>query len=309
MKQLFLPLGLALALLLAWLEPDWGRALKEAGLMPWIVVIIFLVNGYQIRLAEVPREAAFVRVVFATGIISLLLGPWLGLQGALLLGLPAGALTGLVVMATVPPTLSSCIVLTQQVGGFAVWALILSLALNLVGVFSMPFMLSLVFSGAAELVIDPLPLLRQLCLMVLLPFLAGVALQSRLRIRAQQLLHYLPSCCIIVGVWMAMSDSVSVFHNLGLPLLLQIALAVLLVHLSLMVLNWWAGRLLGIGWQGQVAMALAGSQKTLPVAISVLAVLESPAGEALLVCVMFHFLTLFVDALIASRLPRLLPSS
>lgn len=73
--------------------------------------------------------------------------------------------------------------------------------------------------------------------------------------------------------------------------------------------RWWSGRLLGIGWQGRVAMALAGSQKTLPVAISLLAVLAGPVGEALLVCVMFHFLTLFADALIAPRLPGPMPAS
>jgi sodium/bile acid cotransporter 7 len=56
-------------------------------------------------------------------------------------------------------------------------------------------------------------------------------------------------------------------------------------------------------------MALAGSQKTLPVAISLLAVLAGPVGEALLVCVMFHFLRLFADALIAPRLPGPMPAS
>jgi sodium/bile acid cotransporter 7 len=307
-KRLILPLGLALAFLLAWLEPAWGQALKEAGLIPWLVMIIFLVNGWQVRLAQVPREASFVRALLATGVISLLLGPWLGLQSAQLLGLPAGALVGLVVIATVPPTLSSCIVLTQLVGGFAVWALILSLALNLVGVLSMPFMLSRVLEKGDHIRIDTLPLLRQLSLMVLLPFLIGLVLQSRLR-PDLPLLQYLPPCCIAIGVWLAMSDSAAVFHDFDLPLLLTIALAAMSVHLVLLGLNWWAGRLLGVPREGRIAMALAGSQKTLPVAISLLAMLEGPVGEALLVCVMFHFLTLFADALIAPSLARPGPAS
>ncbi|MFC6672701.1 bile acid:sodium symporter [Marinobacterium aestuariivivens] len=221
-----------------------------------------------------------------------------------MLALPAGALLGLVLIATVPPTLSSCIVLTQLVGGFTVWALMLSLALNLAGVLSMPLMLAQVLESGDHIRIDPVPLLRQLSLMVLLPFLAGILLQSRRPVRSDlPLFQYLPSGCIVLGVWMAMSDSAAVFRHLELALLLQIALAGLLLHLLLMTLCWWSGRLLRIGWQGRVAMALAGSQKTLPVAISLLAVLEGPIGEALLVCVMFHFLTLFADALIAPRLP------
>ncbi|MFC6672700.1 bile acid:sodium symporter [Marinobacterium aestuariivivens] len=75
LKRLFLPLGLVLAFLLAWLEPAWGQAGRQAGLVPWVVVVIFLVNGYQIRLAELPRDRGFVKALLATAVISLLLGP------------------------------------------------------------------------------------------------------------------------------------------------------------------------------------------------------------------------------------------
>ncbi|KEA63964.1 Sodium - Bile acid symporter [Marinobacterium lacunae] len=303
MKALILPLGLGLAFLLAWLEPEWGRTLKQAGLIPWLVMLIFMVNGYQVRLAEIPRELSFLKGLVATTVISLLLGPWLALYSAELLALPAGALLGLVVMGTVPSTLSSCIVQTQLAGGYAVWALLFSMALNIAGVFSMPLMLTLVLQESAQFQVDPWPLLRQLGLMVLLPFLVGVTLQQRLPFSPDaRPLQYLPSICIVVGVWLALSDSASLFHHLDPLLLLKIGLAALVLHLLLFVGNWWTGRLLRIDRPGCIAMALSGSQKTLPVAISVLALLDGSVGEALLVCVLFHFLILFADALIAPRL-------
>lgn len=300
MQRLFLPLGFILAFILAGLLPEWGRALSDAGVMPWLVVTVFLVNGYQVRLAEVPRAWGFLKVVLVSAAVSLLLGPWLGSLLAQELLLSAGALIGLVVIGSVPPTLSSCIVLTQAAGGYAVWALVLSLVLNIVGVLSMPFMLAWLLNGYDTVGINPWLLLSQLGFIVLLPFLLGILLQRYLRpIRASWLLQYLPSGCILIGVWMAMSDSVDIFNNISLLPLLQISLAVLLLHLLLFVANWWGGKLLCIERQGRIAMTLTGSQKTLPVAMSVLALMDGPVGEALLVCVLFHFLTLFIDTLIA----------
>lgn len=303
MKRLFLPLGLACAFFFAWLVPGWGQALNQLGVIPVLVALIFLVNGYQVRLAEVPKDNRFLWVLMATAGISLLLGPWLALYSAELLALPAGVMLGLVVIGCVPPTLSSCIVLTQLVGGYGVWALILSISLNILGVFSMPFMLVWVLGGAANINVDAWSLLYQLGLMVLLPFIIGIAGQKWLSIpSASALLQYLPSSCIVVGVWMAMSDSVQMFHELEVLMLLQIALAVLLLHLILLACSWGAGGVLRVERAGRIAMALAGSQKTLPVAISLLALMETQVGPALLVCITFHFLTLFTDAVIAPLL-------
>jgi sodium/bile acid cotransporter 7 len=55
-------------------------------------------------------------------------------------------------------------------------------------------------------------------------------------------------------------------------------------------------------------MIFTTSQKTLPVAISVLAALNLPIGEAVLTCVLFHFLMLFADSLLVPKL-RISPES
>lgn len=299
MKHLVLPLGLIVAFVLAWLVPHWGMALSERGLMPWLVATIFVINGYQVRLAEMPLAFDFLKAVLMTAIISLLLGPWLGTLLAQGLSLSGGEWLGLVVIGCVPPTLSSCIVLTQSVGGRAVWALVLSLLLNILGVVSMPFMLAWVLQGGESIEIDPCSLLFKLGLIVLLPFISGILLQRFCSMRREpKCLPYVPLFCIVAGVWLAMADSAGAFQAIELGSLIRITLAVLLLHLLLLILNWWGGLLLGVDRGGRVAMTLAGSQKTLPVAVSVLAVLGGPVGDALLVCLLFHFSTLFIDALI-----------
>ena len=305
MKSSFLPGGLVLAFLVAWLLPEAGVQLKDWGLIPWMVVTIFIVNGYQTNLSELPRSKSFVVAMSVTAVIALLVSPFIGLGVASVFGMGAGFTLGLVVKATVPPTLSTCIVMTQLAGGYGAWALIMTLALNIVGIFTIPFMLDLTLDGIGDIVIDPLPLLQKLMLLVLLPFLAGLGLRRIATIDPKHLaLQYLPSTCVILTVWMALSDSSEVFQSLDLITLASIGFAALSVHLILLALCWGVSTVLKLEWKAAIAVILTGSQKTLPVAVSVLTALNLPMGEALLVCVLFHFLVLFGDALLVPYLKR-----
>lgn len=305
MKSSFLPGGLILAFVIAWLVPHIGVQFKDWGLIPWMVVTIFTVNGYQTNLSELPRSRSFVTATLLTAIIALLISPFIGMGVATALGLGAGFTLGLVVKATVPPTLSTCIVMTQLAGGYGTWALIMTIALNIIGIFTIPFMLDLTLEGVGEIVIDPLPLLQKLVVLVLLPFLAGLTLRRIASVDPKHIvLQYLPSSCVIATVWMALSDSSEVFQALDLTGLLKIAVAALLVHAALLCLCWGASRILRLEWEGAIAVILTGAQKTLPVAVSVLTALNLPMGEALLVCVLFHFLVLFGDALLVPYLKR-----
>ena len=133
----FLPVGLLLALIVAVLAPTPGALLQQAGLVPWMVVIIFLVNGYQVDLKKLPRVGRAAKASVVAIAISLLLSPLIGLATVSLFELPADVALGLVVMATVPPTLSSGIVMTQVAGGNVPKALFLTILLNLIGVLSL----------------------------------------------------------------------------------------------------------------------------------------------------------------------------
>ncbi|MFW1676797.1 bile acid:sodium symporter [Pontibacter sp. JAM-7] len=311
MQSLYLPVGLVLSFIVAWWLPEPGGQLKDLGLIPWMVVTIFLVNGYQTNLKELPKDRQFLYALGAAGIIALFIAPLIGLGVTQLLALPAGLALGILVKAAVPPTLSTCIVMTQLSHGYPLWALIITVVLNLVGVFTLPFMLGLTLDSQGSLEIDPLPLLQSLVLLVLLPFLAGLALRRLLSFNpGHAILRYLPSTCIIVTVWMALSSSHEIFQALELKVLWQIAVATWLIHFSLMLLAFIASRLLGLDPRARIAMLFTVSQKTLPVAISVLAALDLnvPIGEAILACVLFHFLMLFTDSLLEPRL-RLAPIS
>jgi len=131
-----LPIGLALAFIFSWIMPEPGKALQAYGLIPWMVVTIFLINGYQTQLHQVSLKGGLWKTLLIAILINLLISPFLGLGTSLLLALPTGAAIGLIVTATVPSTLTSGIVMTQLAGGEGVKALLLTIVLNLLGVFS-----------------------------------------------------------------------------------------------------------------------------------------------------------------------------
>lgn len=303
MNRYFLPVGLLLALLVALMAPVPGTLLHRMDLVSWMVVTIFLVNGYQVDLKRLPRAARVVPASLVAVLISLFLSPLIGLAIVSLLALPNDIAMGLVVMATVPPTLTSGIVMTQVAGGNAPKALFLTILLNLVGVFSIPFMLQLTLGGAGLVEVSPFPMFRQLVLLVLVPFGLGALVRSFVREPSRHwLLRYLPSACVIGTVWVSASASSSTLKALDSGLLLLVLIGAFLIHGALLLLCYLA-RYIYRPEQGEwLALLFTASQKTLPIALGVLALIEPTIGAAMVACIVFHFLQLFIDSMIASRM-------
>jgi sodium/bile acid cotransporter 7 len=305
LNSYFLPVGLLLAFVAAMLAPAPGAVLHQMGLVPWMVVTIFLVNGYQIDLHRLPRAARVLRASLVAILISLLISPLIGLAIVTLLSMPADFAMGLVVMATVPPTLSSGIVMTRLAGGNAPKALFLTILLNLIGVFSIPFMLHLTLGGAGLVEISPLPIFKQLVLLVLVPFVVGAALRATVRPPSHHwLLRYLPSACVITTVWVSASASSDLLKALDPGLLLLVLIGAFGIHGALLLLCYLSRYLYRPEYGEWIALLFTASQKTLPIALGVLALIGQAVGAAMVACIVFHFLQLFIDSMIASRISR-----
>lgn len=305
MAQYFLPVGLLLAFLVAWLEPGPGAQLQQMGLIPWMVVTIFLINGYQTDLRQLPSGRHILTATVVAVSISLLISPFIGLAVVSALAPSAAVAIGLVVMAAVPPTLSSGIVMTRIAGGNVAKALFLTILLNLLGVFTIPFMLQLTLGSVGIVSISPWPLLQQLILVVLIPFFVGMLLRSVVQMPAGHwLLKYLPSTCVIATVWLSASASSETLKGLELGLLLMMVVGALAVHGALLLFCWLARYVYRPARSEWIALLFTASQKTLPVALGVLAVMEELVGVAMVACIVFHFLQLFIDSAIASKMAR-----
>lgn len=305
MNSYYLPGGLLLAFIVAWFAPETGAMLQEMGLIPWMVVTIFLINGYQTQLNAMPLSGKMWTTALIAVVINLILSPFLGLLTASLLALPTGAAIGIIVTATVPSTLSSGIVMTHLAGGDSTKALFLTILLNLLGVFTIPFMLPVVLGNVGSIELSPWPLLKQLIIIVLIPFIIGMLGRRTLQISPKHVvIRYLPSTCVIATVWMSVSASSETLKEISLTLIGMIIVGAILLHAVLLLLCL-GSRLFNPSERGEwIALMFTASQKTLPVAVGVLAALNQPIGVALVACILFHFLQLFVDSILAARLAK-----
>jgi len=305
MSGYFLPAGLLLAFLTAWFAPEPGTALQHAGLVPWMVVTIFLINGYQTVLSQIPLSGKLWATALVAILINLLISPFLGLTVASLLALPSAAAIGLIVIATVPSTLSSGIVMTQLAKGDGIKALFLTILLNLLGVFTIPLLLPVMLENTGTLNLSPWPLLKQLLIIVLIPFVLGMLGRRIIQLSPRHwLVRYLPSSCVVITVWMSVSASSETLREISLPLIGSMIVAALLLHGALLLLLIGSRRLYQPDRGEWIALLFTASQKTLPVAIGVLAALDQPIGVALVACILFHFMQLLVDSMLATRLAK-----
>lgn len=303
MKTIFLPAGLVVAALMSLAAPGLGILFKAWSLIPVFVVVIFLVNGWQFRLKDCLIDARFMRAFAAAGLISLVVGPLVGVLAAHLFRAGPVMTVGLVVMATVPVTLSSAIVMADICGGNRIWALLMTVGLNICGIFSVPLMLKLCLGGGGEVEISAIRLLLQLIALVLLPFLAGWGLRLRFReAGSHPLLAYVPSTCVILTVYTGFSAARDLILGMSLAEYLPVAGAAFSIHATLLALAWGAGWLLRLARPERYTLLFMASQKTMPVAITVVALVVPWAATALIPCLLFHFIQLFLDSFLASRL-------
>lgn len=304
-KQLFLPFGLLVAVLSALLLPAGGHFISDNSGLRIIVFIIFLVSGYQTSSGGLSLDKNLLILLFISSIISLLLAPLIGVIVAQILNLSLPLAMGLIIISTVPPTISSGVVITEVSRGNTVLALFLTITLNIIGIFTMPFVLDICLRAAGSIDIDQTALLLKMLLFVLLPFAIGKMIRNVSgKTTVSRLWSYINSSCVILMVYSSASTSRDAFTGLTITDYSLIFAAVALVHLLLLVINNLAGRRLKLSSADNKALLFVSSQKTLAIALAVLANINFETGSAIIVCLAFHFFQLFVDSALAAFLQK-----
>ena len=305
MKQLFLPLGLIVAGITGFFLPTGGIFIADNNGLKVVIVMIFLVSGYQTGPKALNADTTLLKLFFIAATISLLVAPFLGLLLSSLLNLPLHLTMGLVIMCSVPPTISSGVVITEASRGNATLALFLTISLNLLGIFSMPFVLDYCLKAAGPIDIDQIALLFKMLFLVLLPFIIGKMIRTVLsKKNVSPLWSYLNSSCVIIIAYASFSSSKSAMAGLTLFDFVTILAAVASVHILLLIICSYASKVLQLPSKDKKAMLFVTSQKTLALALAVLASINYDTGNAILVCLMFHFFQLFLDSFLASLMQR-----
>ncbi len=208
-------------------------------------------------------------------------------------------------MSTVPPTISSGVVITDVSEGDTVLALFLTIAINIIGIFTMPYVLDISLQATGSIDIDQTTLLLKMLFFVLLPFLVGKYIRKvAKREKVASFWSYVNSSCVISMVYASISTSTDAFSGFSIIDFTQCIIAVAVVHCLLLGVNTYAGRQLQLPWFEKKALLFVTSQKTLAIALAVLTTIGYSNGSAIIVCLTFHFFQLVLDSALASYLQK-----
>lgn len=285
--------------------PGVGLWLRHHRVPSAVIFIIFLLSGgmldaRQLRagMREVTGTLAALGVMF---VLSPAVGALLGLMP-----LPVGVKIGIFLVAAMPTTLSSGVVMTGAAGGNMAHALVITVAANSLAVAVVPVILPLLLplaGASAAVTIDRVPLMVRLASLVLLPLALGLAVKWRLGRSLDRWAQTFQRICqglIVVMVWIGVAGSRQTLiagpGDLGLILLLGAGF-----HGLLLAGSWGAARALSMGPGRRESLIFMGAQKTLTLTLILQVSLFPAHGQALVVIVVHHILHLMMDGWLVGR--------
>ncbi len=299
-KNYILPVGIIITLIISIFVPSPGIYVKEHNGIEISVIAIFLVYGYTHNFSEFHSGRKFLKGLIVVSIINLIAAPLLSMGISPLL-LPISAGLGLIVMSCMPPTLSSGVVITDVAGGNIILALIFTIALNILALFTIPIMLSIGLGSIYPIGISPVVLFSKLLLIVFIPFALGKIIKLiTTAFMNSRIVKIIPTLCILLAIWASMSNSADSLVIFTIKDILLIFGGALTVHCILLLLNYSGGTFIKLNSADKKAMVFVGSQKTLPLAVFVLSTFSIINAAPIIVCIIFHFTQLLLDSLIAS---------
>lgn len=310
LRRQLLPVGLVTVALIGLVWPEPGRWMATLPTQYVAVSIIFLISGLLLRTDEI-RAALSAWPATLWGIAAILfITPAIGAFIALQAPLDDSFRLGLALFCCMPTTLSSGIALTNQARGNTALALLLTVSTNLLGVFTIPFVLVAVLGIVGAISLSAQSLLVKLCLTILLPLVVGRLLRVRLGSWAdahRPTLTLVSNLALISVPWMKFSQSSDRLAAVAGGQLLMLIAAGLVIHFVYLAFNDGAARLFGFDLPLRKAVVLMASQKTLPVALTVLALIPDEVlsaqdkGLVAIPCITSHLGQIFVDAFLATR--------
>lgn len=329
----FLVLGFCFALILGLSAPVAGRTLGDVKVGSWsviqtvCVVVIFVISGATLKTEEIAQALTTGRGGLAYGLVAILgLTPLLGFIHVYVPYKPVEFRYGLALFSCVPTTLTSGVTLVRNAKGNVALALMLTVCTNLLGVFTVPFYFNaIVSSGPGDLragsaassgmATQAVKLLVKLLFTILVPILCGKLAREMSPAIASAATKYkaeltlVNNSCLITIVWMSISKSATDLINTNVGTIFAVLFAAIVLHVVMLVFNYGATALLGFSGPERVATVMMSSQKTLPVAMTIISYLpEDVFGSTGLIaipCIVCHITQLFMDAPLATRLAKI----
>jgi solute carrier family 10 (sodium/bile acid cotransporter), member 7 len=285
-----------------------GKWCKAQGGADAVIFLIFLASGLILNNEQIRKGVVDLKGTVLALVIIFLVAP-AAAYAIGLLPMDGGARIGLFLVAVMPTTMTSGVVMTGAAGGNMAHALLITVLANGVSVLTIPLSLGVLLGiggegGAAA--IEKGRMMIQIALIVLVPLLIGIVLRPRRSGLAGLLQRGVPvfnQSMILAIVWMALSGAKGAVLSGGARTL-QVVVLAFLFHAVLVIIAWVLVKLLRVGPGRRESVIFMGGQKTLPLSVLLQATLFPGYGLALAFCVIHHFVHLMMDSYLIHRPAR-----
>jgi sodium/bile acid cotransporter 7 len=270
------------------------------------VILIFFFSGLILNADQIKSGLIDIKGILITLVIIFLVAPMTA-AGFGLGSLDTGIKIGLFLVAVMPTTLTSGVVMTGSAGGNIAQALVITIMANGLAVFTIPVSLPLLLNliGGTTLVsIDKLAIMITLGFLVLLPLCIGLLIKFYGKSFVDQFtskLHTLSQFLVLAIVWMAMSQARLTIINSGNRIGI-IFIIVVIFHGALLAAAGLFIRFFKLNRGRRESVLFVGGQKTLPLSVILQVSLFPQYGLALVVCVMHHLVVLMMDGYLVGKL-------
>jgi solute carrier family 10 (sodium/bile acid cotransporter), member 7 len=285
-----------------------GNWCKAHGGADVVIFLIFLASGLILNNDQIRRGIGDLKGTALALAIIFLIAPLVA-YGITLLPIDRGVRIGLFLVAVMPTTMTSGVVMAGAAGGNMAHALLITVLANGMSVFTIPLSLGVLLGIGGEggaVSIEKGRMMVQIALLVLVPLMIGIVLRPRRPGLAVALGKGVPvfnQSMILAIVWMALSGARGAVLSGG-GRTLQVLVLAFLFHAALLVVAFVLVKLLRVGPGRRESVIFMGGQKTLPLSVLLQTTLFPGYGLALAFCVIHHFVHLMMDGYLVHRLAR-----
>ena len=280
-----------------------------------LIVLIFLITGYTIPTEAIATGLKDFRLhIFLQVFIFLVIPLYFVLTLKLFSGsFPPGIQVGIIALACLPTTISSCVIFTQISGGNVVGAMFNAALANLLGVFVSPLLLSFFLNTSGHVIMasELSKIIISIGLKILLPLFLGQLVRT-IRIPAlsvKKRLSLINSIAILLITFINFSKSAAdpVFRQ-TLPQVIGPVLYLAVSFLILLGLSYVLARVLKFNSRNIITIVLTAPQKTLAMGVPLLSTffVNSPEllGMALLPLLFYYPWQLLISGIIKGFLMK-----
>ena len=304
LKKYWFFVGVGIVIYIAFQASFVGIFIKENYILKVTIFLVFVISGLELNTKNFTEEIKKIKNVLTVLFSSFIMFPVVAYFLAhYFFRLEQELLVSASILATSPVTIASGMVLTRLAKGNVPLSLFICILTNIVGIFTIPLSLNLMLQSEIRVELPILDMLLKLVILVLIPILFGQLLQHpfpNIAKKYKKAFSIFSQCIILLMILSAISSSIDRISTLGV-MIIYIALFILILHILIVVLNYFIAHFVGYDKAARKALVLHSSQKTLNVSFVVWNKFFSTAYPmALILPIIYHITQNIVGTFIAN---------